>query len=76
MPSSLTRDAARPKPSHAGIKWLFRNYRGGQGCVLGDEMGLGKTIQVGLTGGMGTRAMTLADPIWKKYHAPHHDLQT
>uniref|UniRef100_A0A4W3IFX3 DNA excision repair protein ERCC-6-like 2 n=1 Tax=Callorhinchus milii TaxID=7868 RepID=A0A4W3IFX3_CALMI len=29
-----------------GIKFLYKHYISGKGCILGDDMGLGKTIQV------------------------------
>ncbi|GCC38149.1 DNA excision repair protein ERCC-6-like 2 isoform X3 [Chiloscyllium punctatum] len=29
-----------------GVKFIFRHYSCGRGCILGDDMGLGKTVQV------------------------------
>ncbi|XP_048383438.1 DNA excision repair protein ERCC-6-like 2 isoform X1 [Stegostoma tigrinum] len=29
-----------------GVKFIFRHYLCGRGCILGDDMGLGKTVQV------------------------------
>ena len=29
-----------------GIKWMWKRYRKGLGCLLNDDMGLGKTVQI------------------------------
>lgn len=29
-----------------GIRFIYKNYIGSRGCILGDDMGLGKTVQV------------------------------